>query len=165
MLRSPRAPRLLRFAGLLLALSASACDGCGDDKSRVACEPGRAGCECAPDGTCENGLTCEANLCAAEETLEIIVEDPNARACEVLLLERGGKLSGVDFAEAVRGTHLRQAPRIALSFTRRSNESFGSGDIQVRYVGDSANGLGLSQAECFDRAGRPIASATVKLGD
>lgn len=154
------------FGSLLLTLSTGACDGCSDDTGGpAACEPGRAGCECTAAGTCENGLTCEANLCAAEETLEVLIEDPNARACEVLLLERGGKLSGVDYAEAVRGTHLRQAPRIALTFTRRSDESFGAGDIQVRYVGDSATGLELSQADCFDSAGRPIATASVKLGD
>jgi len=154
-----------RISRLCLALAASlsvACDDDGGDSPASMCEADPLHCTCSEEEPCPKGFTCEQSECVAENATGIIIGSADARACEVLLLEDSARVSGVDFSENVRGTFLRQAPRIAVSLTRRMDSSFEAADLTVRSVG-SNGGLSLAHAECFGERGVALKDARVYL--
>lgn len=145
-----RDPRLLSFA-FLFALAA--CDGAPPEEPDAGrCTPGSAGCACLAESRCEGSLVCDMGLCRAASTRELVVRDARARSCEVVLVEGGTEVLGVEFGSGVRGTFIREAPRTALTFFRESDAAFATGAVRVLNT-EALGSINLRRARCFDRDG------------
>jgi hypothetical protein len=141
----------LRMAVTLSALSAlcalqlSACSGCDDSKSK---KP-----EDKPDGSVPN----------AAVTLTVLAE--SARSCEVMLSEKAWEVTGVKYSEHITGDWDRSAPRVALAFTRGEDEPLGEAlELTLSKKSDGeATDFGAIQTTCFDRQGKAIEGADVRV--
>lgn len=145
---------------VVLSLS-SACDGGPVSPDGGACTPGAADCACLPTGDCHAGLTCDDGLCRRQEGVSLVVTDPAARSCEAIVVEDATEIFGVDFGDAVSGTHVREAPRTAVAFHRTTDVEFETGAATVRHA--SGGTLRLRRARCFDRDGRPLDGEPLRL--
>jgi hypothetical protein len=138
--------------------------GSGDDPS---CD-GELGCVCSPAQTCDDGLACVDQQCQRPDALDLAVSDPTARSCELLVRESGTRVVGADFGAAVTGVHLREGDRSAVSFFASKDDAIPSGAISLQVVSPSAGaasaGVEIVTARCFDRDGRELAGATVRIG-
>jgi len=158
---------LVAFA---LGLSAVALSGCScsdesDSPAGAECTPGAESCECRNGTECDNGLACSGGVCVAATQSGVVVSDPNARGCEVLLVEQGSKIQAVDFGQSVRGTYVREAPKVSLSFISTTDVAITG--ISVSMLG-GAGGAGataptVQSVSCVDRSAQPLADATVTL--
>ncbi len=91
-------------------------------------------------------------MCSAPR--EIALNIPaEARACEVLLHDAGGEVTGARFEEGVTGAHVREAPRTALSFASTANTPIGP--VRVQVLGDS-QAFSVESSRCFDASGQPL---------
>lgn len=148
----------------LLALLSSAALGCDDTSENPECTPGKASCECTDDGGCDDGLTCEAGVCQAWATTTLTVGDKAARACDVLLEEKGGAtIKQVRFDDSVKGTFVREAPRTAVSFVATSDAPIGGGVVIVEMLGGDGSGVTVVKSECAGADGAPISGVSVEL--
>jgi hypothetical protein len=106
--------------------------------------------------------------CQRPDALDLAVSDPAARSCELLVRESGTRVVGADFGPAVTGVHLREGSRSAVSFFANQDDAIPSGDISLQVVALSAGaasaGVEIVTARCFDRDGRELADATVRIG-
>jgi hypothetical protein len=84
------------LAGCLLAVL-GACGKPSTTEGANACSVGSAGCACAPELACDDGLVCDEGSCHGAAVVGLSISDPNARACEVLLVETGAHVLSVDF--------------------------------------------------------------------
>lgn len=156
---------VLSLSTIALAFALAACGGgSGDDP---ACD-GELGCVCSPAQTCDDGLACVDQQCQRPDALDLLVSDQAARSCELLVRETGTRVVGADFGPAVTGVHLREGDRSALSFFASKDDAIPSGDISLQVVAPSAGaasaGVEIVSARCFDRDGRELAGATVRIG-
>lgn len=126
----------------------SSCDGLS----------GTANCPCRTDLTCDSGLVC-ANAVCVPETRSGLVLPAGARGCEVLL-EEAGKVSDVRFT-GVRGTFVREAPRVAVAVTQETDADFAAGSVEV--LGSGSPVVTVVSARCVDTTGAVIPNATVTL--
>jgi hypothetical protein len=147
------------LATFLLVLSAS----CGG--SSQTCTPGTSGCACRTEGTaCDDGLACGAsNTCGPPATSGFVVSDATARSCDVLLIEESATVKSMTLTSAVKGTHLREAPRVAVSFISTSDAPIPAGAVGLVLASGAASGLTIKKVTCADAAGTPIAGVTVRL--
>jgi len=157
--------RVSMVFGALLAVGAS---GCGDSNTEPPdaggmCAPGQAGCACIDGTMCQGGLMCEMGLCRAVDAIEIEVTDVNARACEVVVIEEGAEVLGVDFADGTRGTNVHESPRTAVTFTRETDTAFAPGAVTVRRTDSAGAMLSLQRGRCFDREGNELAGSPLRL--
>lgn len=146
---------LLLSLSLLGALGLSGC-ACGPTE----CAPGANACACKPDSTCDANLVCgPSNTCVPPVTAGIAVDDANARGCELLLTEGPGTtVASVTFKGGVKGTWLRQAPKVAVSFVAGGDSALGS-NVELGLVGGGASSLTVSKATCVDRLGARLTTA------
>lgn len=145
---------------------------CGDDDAPpprrdagpMACTPGREGCACLEGAMCMGDLMCDNGMCRGQTRSGLTVTDPMARSCELLLVELGGEVLGVDYGTGVRGTHLREAPRNALAFHRTTDSAFEATSVMVRMAtGGAPLTPRLEAVRCFDARGNPVAGDPVTL--
>ncbi|MCB9731810.1 MAG: hypothetical protein H6745_04150 [Deltaproteobacteria bacterium] len=123
-------------------------------------DPGTAGCACRGDGGCDTGLACVANVCQVASEPTGLVLPAGARGCEILLSEgAGAAVSEVRFADSVRGTFIREAPRVAIAVTATSDADFADGAVEV--VGTGAPTV--TSSTCVDAAGTVLPGASVVL--
>ncbi len=165
------APILLRTASTLVLLTLSALPatlvGCGNGgggggNTQPACTAGAKGCACKPGNACDDGLTCTGNVCGEGVSSGVVVSSPNARGCDVLLEEKGVRVEKVAYDSTVKGTFIRQAPRVALSFVSASDAPIPNGAIKLTLSGPSAQ-VAVAKVTCVDSKAAPIADATIKL--
>jgi hypothetical protein len=151
---------------IALAFALAACGGGSGDGA--VCDDGALGCVCSPAQTCDDGLACVDQQCQRPDALDLAVSDPAARSCELLVRESGTRVVGADFGAAVTGVHLREGDRSAVSFFANQDDAIPSGDISLQVVALSAGaasaGVEIVTARCFDRDGRELADATVRIG-
>lgn len=148
--------------GAVAAVSVLA--GCSDDKKEARdCTPGTLDCTCAADSTCDAGLSCLGGICQSQQTANIEVSNAEVRACDLLLEEADGQVVGVDYDEALRGTHVRQAPQTAVSFVQRADAAIPPASVKVRYAGGTGTNVTLVKTSCFDAAGTALAEPGVSL--
>ncbi len=154
------------FLGMSITLSS--CSGCDDSSSGSDCEPGTAGCECR-DGdagpACDEGLTCVEGVCQGENTIGVSISDPNVRSCEVLVEEAGAVVVGLTTDGTIKGTFIRQAPKVAITFISLTDEPIGEDALQIRTTGDDSATITVKSSSCADSAGQPIDGATVSLSE
>lgn len=149
----------LSYLLVTLAVAGSACGSDGDDRS---CEPGSAACACLEDDACGDGLACEDGVCRGESDVGISVSDGRARACDLLLAEGAGHVHAVAFGDAVKGTFVREAPRVAVSLISASDAPIPADAVSLRVVGDAAD-VEVADVACADSAGEPLANVTIGL--
>jgi hypothetical protein len=157
---------LMSLCPISLIFALGACGGGSGDGA--ACDGGELGCVCTPAQTCDEGLACVDQQCQRPDALELLVSDPAARSCELLVQETDTRVVGADFGPAVTGVHLREGSRSAVSFLANDDAAIPSGAISLQVVapsaGSAAAGIDVVTARCFDREGRELAGATVRTG-
>ncbi|MDH5490434.1 MAG: hypothetical protein OEY14_00525 [Myxococcales bacterium] len=141
--------------------------GCGGDPAPTvdagACELGAAGCACLEGAACAGDLLCNEGLCQASDRAALIVDDPEARSCEGVLLEDQTEVISAVFAAGVRGTLIRESPRSAITFHQTLDAPFEAGFASVRYTPGPGAALTLRRARCFDRQGDLLPGAPLRL--
>lgn len=155
-------PRSSLVLCVFIAL-ASACGEPEPSPDAGTCAPGSAGCACLEGAMCADGLVCDNGLCRMVARAELTVTNPAARSCEVVLVEAGTEVLGVDFAEGNLGTHEREAPRTSVAFTRQSDTAFAGGSVTVRRSDGMGGSVTLTRARCFDKDGNALTGDTLRL--
>jgi hypothetical protein len=164
---SARLRPLLSTAATIAILTAiAAATGCDGPAATpdAGCSPGNAGCACIEGNLCQGGLTCDMGLCRGVVGIELIVDDAAARACEVVVVEEGTEVLGVDFSPGTTGTSIHEAPRTAITFHRDDDTAFAAGAITVRRTDGTAPSLSLRHARCFDRDGNALGGDPLRIG-
>ncbi len=87
---------------------------------------------------------------------------PDARSCEVMLLDADGQLGAPVFGAAVEGRSLRRGDRLAVAFAHRADASIAAGAVGL-VAANGGDGVQLESATCFDAAGRPLPEADAVL--
>ena len=120
---------------------------------------------CRDTADCPAGQGCgEAGTCLVPTLTTLTVSDASARGCEVLLTEQPGTtVTSVQFGANVVGTHLREAPRLAVTFVAAKDAALGAADVQLALAAGTAAGLTITRAACVDGAGTPLPNATLSL--
>ncbi len=120
---------------------------------------------CVDDAGCPSGDVCGAEgVCVAPTLVAVVVSDPAARGCELLLGEQAGaEVGSARFQSGAKGTHLREAPRVAVVFVAAKDQPLASGDVQLALTRGAASGLSIEKASCVDSAGQRLPNATVSL--
>lgn len=149
--------RSLFILVLLLAVSACTC--------APQCKPGEAACTCLAGNQCNDGLVCGGDgKCAAPTLAGVVVSDPAARGCEVLLTEAAGTvITAGQFSGGVVGTSLREAPRVALTFVAPGDAPFPAGGVQLALAQGTTAGVTVTKASCVDSKGTRLPAATVTI--
>jgi hypothetical protein len=150
------------LAGCLLAVL-GACGKPSTTEGANACSVGSAGCACAPELACDDGLVCDEGSCHGAAVVGLSISDPNARACEVLLVETGAHVLSVDFGVEVQGTHVREAPKTALSFISQSDAPIPDGAVQVRFAEGQGAPPEVGIVHCSDKQGARLPGAKVTI--
>ena len=133
--------RLLVLSLLFSTIGLSACSGCSEDNNTsnnqnnaqdmspdsTECTAGEVGCACTASSTCEDGAMCVDGMCVGAASSGLSIDNNSARSCEVLLVEKGARVLGVNFADGVKGAWRRQAPNVALAFARDGDVAFEAG--------------------------------------
>lgn len=130
------------------------------------CTPGSGGCTCGANNTCDTGLSCVAGACRAVGAISISVGSADVRACDILLQETTRAVTGVTFPASAIGEHLRRAPKVAISFTRKADMNPAGAVATVQLAGNGvadASSLTVVETHCFDRQGNPVATPNVHL--
>lgn len=149
----------VRYPWSRVALAALVC------MTGVACSaeaicPGSEGCVCQSAAACDDGLACSEGACQRPREIAISV-DGAARACELIILDGDAVVAGVTVDDQVRGTHVREAPRTAVSFTARNDASIRNGSVRLRVIG--AGEVRVDRARCFDSEGHLLLEANLRV--
>lgn len=152
----------MRNAILALALFLLSQVGCS---CGTTCKPGDAACPCLSGNTCNDGLACGSDgKCTAPMLVGLVVSDPAARGCEVLLTEQAGTVvANGQFTGGVVGTTVRQAPRVAMTFVAPGDSAFPAGGVQLALSSGTTAGLTVTKAACVDVKGARLPNATVSI--
>ncbi len=120
---------------------------------------GTLDCPCRGDLTCDGELTCNSGTC--QPAIMTGLELPaGARGCEVLLLE-AGRVSDVRFAQGVRGTFVREAPRVVIAIVQESDADFAPGAVEI--LGTGSPLATVVKASCVDTSGAVLPNGSVTL--
>jgi hypothetical protein len=92
----------------------------------------------------------------------VAFSDPAARGCELLLVEGAGRVESVTFADTVRGTFIREAPRVAVSVVSAGDSPIAQGAVQVALSGDPA-GVEVKTVRCVDAQASALDGVTASL--
>jgi hypothetical protein len=151
-------------ACLLALVALAGASACGSQPSKTdACTRGQLGCACTNDKRCTGDLTCSANMCFAQDAVSLVVLEPRARGCEVLLVDAQAALTGVDFGADVRGTSVTEAPRTAVVFIAGEDTPIEEDQVTLRFKAGSLASPQVSAVSCTDANGAPIAGAKVEI--
>lgn len=144
----------------LIALMLGLAGGCSAEPAE--CAAGMDGCPCEAGDVCDEGLVCSDRVCRAPREVALNVDNPAARACEVLLRDAGDEVASVRF-EGASGAHVREEPLTALSFSAGVDAPIAGGAVRVQVVGDGTAFM-VERSRCFDAAGRELSGASVRIG-
>lgn len=89
------------------------------------------------------------------------VSNANARGCEVLLTEKGGKVQRVTFEGSVKGTFLREAPRVAVTFVSKEDSPIAAGVVKIE--GGPLSGVEVTKVSCVDKSGAKLPDTKITL--
>jgi hypothetical protein len=148
---------LFNLAALAVALFALAgCHHSGNSN----CAPGERGCACGPLQTCQSGSSCSGGMCVPEGSSGLGVSDSQARGCEVLLSDGGGRIDRVDFGDNVTGRWLRQGDKVAAAFVANKDAPI-NGGITVTYAGNGNGSFNVVRSHCYGAKGEALPNAMV----
>lgn len=173
--------KVYRFFGVLSVCTLvffSACKGCrGDnngttsdmsgmadmvDGGDMGCVAGAAGCACTMENTCEGDLMCVDGKCTGVETSGLTINTAEARACEIMLEEKGGQVVGATYAEGVKGAFRRKSPRVAFAISMTEDSAFPASTVQVQ-VPTGSEAPEIKSVSCSDAEGKEIADSQATL--
>jgi hypothetical protein len=125
------------------------------------CVVGETSCQCDARGQCDPGLVCEpaAGVCLAPRSIALSAIDPAARSCEVLLEDASATVVAARFAASVRGEHVREAPRTAVTFHAMGDAAIGREAVRIDVLGEGD--FRVARGQCFDRLGEPISGGGI----
>jgi hypothetical protein len=158
-----------RAAGLCLIATLPWLTGCGDDDGAkpaaadggVTTGSGASGEVCSPDKLCADGLVCSSGRCAAGGALTLSV-DSAARGCELVLTDGPkAKVTEVRFGDGVKGSYVRRAPRVGLSFIAAKDEAIPGAQISLVVAGDGQPTV--ARTTCVDSKGKALPKAAVSV--
>lgn len=143
-----------KFLVLSFCLALSSLSGCTCGPQ---CTAGAQSCACREGATCADGLACNAaNVCVPPVAAGVQI-DAAARGCEVLLTESAGStVLSASFKNGVKGTFIRQAPKVALTFVSGGDTAIG-GNVELG-LGGPASGLTVTKSSCVDLKGQRLTS-------
>ena len=151
--------RQLAAVALCAALALVAC---GDDDDAANANPDAATAGCSSASPCDDGFVCVDERCVAGGDVDVEI-DSAARACEVLLRDgEQAQAVGVRFGAGVKGSFVRRAPRLALSFVAAGDEAIAASDVVPTAVG--AGAPELVTATCLDAKGKALPKSAFALG-
>jgi hypothetical protein len=153
----------MMVSACLVGAVALGCGGKKKDRDAGLCDPGTDGCACIEGSMCLGDLMCSDGLCAGFDAVGLTVSDQAARSCEVVLFEQSTEVLGVDFADGVQGTSVREAPRTAVTFHRMVDEAFAAGSVTVREATGAGGTVELRRVRCFDREGNALTGEPLRL--
>ncbi len=141
------------LAGLL---SLSGCT-CG-----APCAPGAQSCACKEGSQCNDALACNpSNVCVPPVAAGLQVSDALARGCELLVTESAGStVLSAAFKNGVKGTFVREAPKVAITFVSGGDTALGA-NVELGLSGP-ASGLTVGKTSCVDVKGQRL-NATVSI--
>ncbi|HMI92476.1 MAG TPA: hypothetical protein VK509_13975 [Polyangiales bacterium] len=150
--------RQLQAVALVASLALAAC---GDDDSAPSPRDGSVAA-CNRDNPCGDGLVCVDERCVAGGDVDVVIGS-SVRGCEVLL-EDGDGAQAVDvrFGEGVKGSFVRHAPRLALSFVATGDEAVSASDVVPVAVGSGVPKL--LKTACIDKAGKALPKSAFEIG-
>ena len=150
--------RQLVACALVASLALAAC---GDDDSAAGPKDG-AVAACDNENPCGDGLVCVDERCVAGGNVDVVI-DSAARACEVLLQDgNAAQAVSVRFGKGVKGSFVRHAPRLALSFVAAGDEAVSASDVVPVAVG--AGVPALVKTTCVDKAGKALPKSAFAIG-
>jgi hypothetical protein len=79
------------------------------------------------------------------------------------LVDKGTHVLSVEFGADVRGTHVREAPRTALSFISASDAPIPSGAVQVKFAEGKGDPPEVAVVHCADSSGAPLEGVKVTI--
>lgn len=147
------------YSAAVLSLIAA---GCAADRPSE-CSRGQRGCVCTPVYGCDDPLVCFDDICTEPEVWTIVVDDPRARSCEVLLQTFGARISDIKFDLSVRGKFAQRGTLSGVSFLKSIDSPFSRGEVAARAVrADETSRIEVSASQCFDKVGHEL-SSTIRL--
>jgi hypothetical protein len=106
-------------------------------------------------------VSCEGGPCPGAG---LSIAAAGARGCEVLLTESGGAaVEGVAFDRSLKGTFIREAPRVAVSFVSVGDQPIAAGAVRVTLGAGAFSGITVQSVSCVDDKANAIAVATATL--
>ncbi len=126
------------------------------------CTAGEAGCDCTTEMTCTDGSMCTGGKCACAMVKGLQIQSDEARSCEVMFQEASGTFVGATYADGVKGSFRRHAPKVALAISQTKDEKFPSGAVKLQISGVES-GVKIKTSKCFNAAGKVIEGADVVI--
>lgn len=139
----------------LVLLTVLAVSGCTCNPPN--CEAGAATCACKTGDVCNEGLACVDAKCVPPVAAGLQV-DAAARGCELLLTESStSTVVSANFKNGVKGTFIRQPPKVAVTFVSGGDTAIGS-NVELG-LGGPATGLTVTKSSCVDVKGARVAGS------
>jgi hypothetical protein len=149
-------------------LSDDTCSDAADECVADVCTPrteclGELGCACT-GGSCDDGLTCEDDVCTVGRGLRLTIAGGDTRACDVVVTAPDTFLDDVVFPAGVRGRMRTRNERTAIALIRTSDTALSGTLATLVFAGFDeveADVVSAVEATCYDRLGAVVDTATV----
>jgi hypothetical protein len=148
---------IVRLGLVSLALLAAACN-CGKK-----CDAGALTCPCKSGSVCDTGLVCQADNTCGGGVAKGVHVDATARGCELLLTEAAGTtVAGVSFTNGLKGTFVRESPKVAVTFVAGGDKAISDGSVQLTLGGDNPS-VAMVLGSCVDVHGARLPGSPVTV--
>ncbi len=131
---------------------------------RTSCE-GELGCAC-DGGSCDTGLTCEADVCTADNVVLISLSGGDARACDLVVETTGRKVADISFPAGYRGKMRTRDLKTAIAVIRTADTAIDGVTAALVFEGDDAVADGeasVTTTSCYGRLGAADSGVTATI--
>ena len=142
------------------------CSDASDACTEGVCAPrtdcsGELGCPC-DGGSCDEGLSCENDVCVASNSQVVTLSGGDARACDLVIMTNGRKVSEVTFPAGVRGRFKTRNEKTSVALIRTNDTALSGSVAAVTFDGDDAASgeIQTVTATCYDRLGAADSGVT-----
>ena len=126
------------------------------------CTPGELACACEA-GSCGEDLACsDDNLCIETTGTVVGVDNPDVRACEVLIHDAEHVISDVNFGDAVHGQFMRRGRLVAFGFYADADAPVPDGSIELRSIA-ALDDIEVRVNTCYGPDGALLSDAELGL--
>jgi hypothetical protein len=149
------------FRGLGLAVLLTLAQACSCGKT---CTQGTLSCPCKAGAVCDMGLVCGSDgKCGGVTAKGVHIADPAARGCELVLTEGAGtSVANVTFSNGLKGSWVREAPKVAVTFVAGADQAIADGAVQLGLTGANP-AVSLAIGSCVDVHGSRLAGTPVMV--
>ena len=92
----------------------------------------------------------------------LVIDAPEARACEVLLSSETARIRSAEYGTNVEGKLRSRSPRTALAVLKVDDTAFAADAIALRLDG-APEAVRIDQVVCYDATGAEVQGATAQL--